>query len=538
MKIDKNGDKECSNEFEKIFIYGLTYLNSHNPEFIEIFDDIWKGTVIWNELKKDSFEDIDNKLKKHLVIYIDTNFALSLLGLHNPIINQAAKELLNLIQGIRNISLSILDITLREIFDLLDLYEIIKDNFTDIEIDSVFYYLKHQGFGSVQIERLKDDLEETLKSYGIIKADSLTLVEKEHKTYATIYDHIYERRNVRNEKRSEIAKKKESAIEKSTHHDTSVILHVLREKDRYARNFESSKSIFLTSSFNLYRNYGKIHKKLESFPSVILDTTLTNILYLKNPQKSSQISLSQIIKTHCNYLIVDQNIWNSYLTIIKELKKEDKISVEDYTRLITKNQITQEFLLNVENDKIEEKEIRDVLTKINEEEKKVKTELSEKENHISELTSQNEELTKQKEHAEAEIIEKEKQQQEENKNLQGQIDQLKYESELKDYIEENLEKDFYPLPKKLFFNVFVFILVIFLFFLSDVIVSEEFILQHNLNTNIAYIIKALCSVILVLLTALLTKIYKKEFWSYLKSKSNLKKELKLKYKEEFKSIRK
>jgi hypothetical protein len=460
------------------------------------------------------------------------------LELHNPIINKASKELYQLIKGINNITLAVLDITINEIYDLLDLYDLIKDNFTDIEIDSAFYYLKQRGYNSIQTERLKDNIESELAKFGIRKQETAILQEREQKNYATIYDHLFERRTKKNEKRSERAKKKETAIEKSTHHDTSVILHILKQKDRYARNFENSKSIFLTSSFNLYRNYGAIHKKLESFPSVILDTTLTNILYLKNPQKSSQISLSQIIKTHCNYLIVDQGIWNSYLSIIKDLKKEDKITVDDYTRLITKNQITQEYLLNADTEKINEVEIKEVLSKIKEVESKKDVALSEKEKLINELTENNKKLigkvetiSNEKETSVQQLLSK---QAAEKQSLQKQIDLLKFESEAKDYIEDQLEKNYYPLIWLLLLNILVFISVLFLFFLSDLIISDDFIKEHQISTRIALWLKAGCSVGIFVLSAFLSKIYRKDFWDYIFTSRKLKRRLKEKYREEFK----
>lgn len=536
-KLDQNSANGYDTEFEKIFIQALTFLNDHNSEFIDIFDDIWKGSVIWNELKKESFEETDKKLGKHLTVFVDTNFALSLLDLHNPIINKAAKELLNLIQGINNISLAILDITINELCDLLDLYDNIKDNFTNIEVDSVFYYLKQKGYSTIQIERLKDNIAQELNSFGIHKQNTVVLREKEQQNYALIYDHLYEKRAKRNEKKPVGIQKQETTIEKSTHHDTSVITQILRQKDRFARNFEDTKSIFLTSSFNLFQNYGTIHRKLENFPSVILDTTLTNILYLKNPQKNSKISLNQVIKSHCNYLIVDQGIWNSYLTIIKTLKKEDKITIEDYTRLITKNQTTQEYLLNTNFEKINESTVKEVLERIKNEENVKNRELSEKEKTIVDLTEINRQLTaefktlnEEKQNRENELI---KNNEETKDTLQRQIDDLRFTTALKDYIDERMETDYYPLAKLIWLNVFVVLVVFFLFFLSDLIITNSFSEKYSLSENLVILIKAVFSLLILALTALLSNLYRKDFWAFLFSRRKLRKEMKERFRKEF-----
>lgn len=531
---DSNGNLDS---FDKHFIYFLAFINNNSPELVETFETLWKGSIIWNELKKESFEDTDIKLKKHLSIYIDTNFALSLLKLHNPIINQAAKELYELILGIPNISLNILDVTIREIYALLDLYDILKDNFTDIEVDSVFYYLKHQGFSTLKAERLKDNLEDQLRKLNIQLINTGILRDNEQKLYASIYDYIFQKKTINNEKRPEKAKKLESAVEKSAHHDTSVIVHVLKQKDRYARSFEYSKAIFLTSSFTLYKSFGKISRKYESFPCVILDTTLTNILYLKNPQKNSKISLTQIIKTHCNYLIIDQSIWNTYLSIINQLKNDNEITIEDYSRLITKNQITQEYLLTINCENINKKEVKTVLEKIKTKEQERDNSINEKESLIIKLTESNKDLIEsirnEREQLEKVRSESEKIRETERLGFQTQIDQIKRESKLKDYISERLSSEFEPLSRKLILFIFVCIVCGFLYFLSDYIITDDFINKHGLSTFKAHLIRSALILILLFISGFALQIYNTNFIKYVFRKQRLKEDLKRKYIQEF-----
>jgi hypothetical protein len=533
---ESNGNAE---NFDKHFILFLAHINTMKPELVDTFDSLWKGSIIWNELKKEGFEEIDIKFKKHLNIFIDTNFALSLLELHNPIINQAAKELYSLILGIPNTNLYILDVTLREIHSLLDLYDILKDNFTDIEVDSVFYYLKHKGYSTLKMERLKDNLENELKSLKIEKIDTEALREYDQKTYASIYDYILEKKTVKNEKRPERIRKLEAAIEKSAHHDTSVIIHVLRHKDKYSRNLESSKSIFLTSSYTLYKNYGKISRKFESFPCVILDTTFTNILYLKNPQKNSKISLTQIIKTHCNYLIVDQSIWNTYVSIINQLKNDNEITVEDYTRLITRNQITQEYLLTTDYVSINKHEVKSILEKIKNRDEEKDNSLNEKEALVIKLTESNKELIESMKLERDERV-KEKQEADKTRELdnvrfQKQLDALKRESDLKDYIAKQLENEYDPLSSKLFLFTIVCLLCVFLYFISDYIVTDDFISRYKLTIINAYIIRALIILVILFISGFALQVYNSNFFKFIFSRKKLKEDLRRKYIQVFES---
>lgn len=528
--FEKNGKGSKDNKFDKIFINFLSDMNIKNPELLKIFDEVWKGSVIMNELKKESFQDQDNKLKKNLTIYVDSNFILSLLELHNPIINQAAKELYELIKGIENITLVVLDITLKEIYDLIDVYDIIKSNFTDIEIDSVFYYLKQKGYTNIKLEHLKDSIEDKLRDLGIIKEDTSVLDDNDQKRYATIHDHIFQNNQFWNEKKPERIRKQEVAIERSVHHDASAIVHVLKYTDRYARNFEESKVIFLTSSYNLYKNYNGIYRQLESFPCVILDSVLTNILYLKNPQKNSNITLSQIIKAHCNYLIVDHNIWNNYLSIIKELKQEEKITMDDYTRLITKNQITQDFLLNTDPN-IDESKVKEVLSRIKEEERRKEEQLDSKDKEIDNLIKEKNRLkliASKSENTQEKLIQEFEL---EKKQMNKKLYRLEYNMKMDKYIDENVETHLNSLSKTFLWFLAVVIILLVLNYQTILLDSDLAIFNYSISGNI---IKTIITVIITILVVILGKIYKPEFWSFIFSKRTFQKYLRKKYEARYK----
>lgn len=377
----KNGEL---NGFEKEFILFLAHIKSSDSKMTTVFEHLWKGTIIWNELMKDDQERVSLQLDKTLFVYVDTNFVFSLLGFHNPIVNQAAEELHQLMQEDENITLYILDKTLKEIVDLLDLYPSFKDDFYETEVDSIFYYLKEQGFTHAKLEKLKDELIDNLRNNLKIKfIEEPVLTEQKQKWLGTIYTYLHDIRTEINDKRK--SKKSESAIEKNSHHDASVITHVLGVKDRYATRMENAKSVFLTSGFWLFRNYKNIHNQFEGYPSVILDGTFTNILYLKNPKPNSSIAIDQVIKSHSNYLIIDNNIWTQYLNEAKSLLKNSSIEIEDYSRLVSKNQYSQHLLLSSDPDEISSAQVMEVLESI----KKDETEKEKK------ITSQNENIQSQ-----------------------------------------------------------------------------------------------------------------------------------------------
>ena len=383
-KIDIDKKNRDNKTFEKHLINFIKYIKDYDNELTNIFEGIWKGIVIWNELRKDKLPTIKKSFEKNIKIYVDTNFVFSLLGFHNPIINQAVKELYELIKENKNLSLYILDITLEEIYRLLDLFPILKDNFFDIEVDSLFYYLKKKGLTKSKIELLKSHLKETLKEKYNIQATNISKFnDKDNEKYKEIYDFLLDIRSKKNNNKR--FKKSLTAIEKGSEHDSKVITNTLKFKNTYATNLEDSKAIFLTSSFWLYHNYRKIHKNFESFPCVVYDATLTNILYLKTPNKNIGISINQVLKTHSNYLIIDNEIWFNFIETAKELVKEGDINEEDYAILISKNIFTQELLLNSKPDDIDKEKVKKTLDKIKEKERNTKKELEEIKNREKEL---------------------------------------------------------------------------------------------------------------------------------------------------------
>jgi len=540
ISFDKqNSRKEyVTNEsFDKIFIYFLSYINEESQDLQETFESIWKGFIIWNEFKKQNFNETDIKLKKNLDIYIDSNFAISLLELHNPILNQASSELFSLMKDTKNINIYILDVSIKEIYDLLDLYDFIKDSFSDIAVDSIFYFLKTKGYDAIKIERLKDNLSDELRKLGIKTITTKILSEKDQKNYAKIYDFLYEKRVERNEKKPIKLRKQESAIEKSSHHDASAILHVLKNKDKYARNFESTKSIFLTSSFNLFRNYRNLSKELEYFPSVILDTTLTNILYLKNPHKGSKLSPIQVIKTHCNYLIIDQNIWATYLTTINKLIDDKEITADDYTRLITKNQITQDYLLNATMTGINKEKVKSILVEIKQTQEELSEELVKKDSLVSDLNTKKsileEELNKEKSKRRESEEKLKKLEEQDLKALGDKIEELEKKNRRNDYIMKNTNARMDPMSKQIFWVGIILILTIGIFSFSDALLDQNVINKLNIKNNLAWLIRGFGSFATFFLLNILTKFYKKDFWSYLKSKSAYRKQLEQFFAEEF-----
>jgi hypothetical protein len=494
FSLDKEYEK---NGFEQIFVNYLLHIKTTSLENTETFDDIWKGTIIWNEMRKPDLQREEQKFEKKLDIFIDTNFILSLLELHNNIINLAAKELYDLIKSTPNLNLYVLDITLQEIYDLLDTYTLFKDDFYEIEIDTVFYYLKKNGYNAVKIEKLKEDLPNLLKNnFGISRVETPNWSQNELLRLSDIYNHLLDIRTERNQRLEGKLKKRDTAIDKSSNHDSSAINFILKIKDKFSLSIEKSKAMFLTSSFLLFKDYKKISNKFESVPAVVLDATLTNILYLKNPNSNTGISIDQVIKVHCNYLIIDKSIWTLYLQTLNELKTTEKISIDDYTRLISKNQITENYLLKADQDNIQQDEILELLEKIKNQEKGKEEQISILSSNLSTVVVEQKELITEKQVLIKKISEKETIEQQQSvkiEELSNSIAEIKFNNATDEFNKNltiELDKEISKLKRKNYWSFTIYalfaILSIGLYFLSEYIKTIKstdpnygFLTQYN-----------------------------------------------------------
>lgn len=501
FSLDKEYEK---NGFEQIFVNYLLHIKTTSLENTETFDDIWKGAIIWNEMRKPDLQREEQKFEKKLDIFIDTNFILSLLELHNNIINLAAKELYDLIKSTQNLNLYVLDITLQELYELLDTYTLFKDDFYEIEIDTVFYYLKKGGYNSVKIEKLKEDLPNLLKiKFGISRVETPSWSQNELLRLSDIYNHLLDIRSKRNQRLEGKLKKRDTAIDKSSNHDSSAVNFILRIKDKFSLSIEKSKAMFLTSSFLLFKDYKEISNKFESVPAVVLDATLTNILYLKNPNSNTGISIDQVIKVHCNYLIIDKSIWTLYLQTLNDLKTNKKISIDDYTRLISKNQITENYLLKADQDNIQQEEILELLDKIKNQEKGKEEQISILSSNLSTAVVEQKELITENQELIKKISDKETIEQQQNIKievlsnnvnfLQNSISEIKFNNATNEFNKNliiDLNKEISKLNRKNYWSLTIYVLFaiisIGLYFVSEHIKSiketdpnYEFLTKYN-----------------------------------------------------------
>lgn len=351
---DFEGENGDLSEFDLHCIEFIGEIEQHEPELFTTFNELLRGSILWSEIRKENLNPTE-KAFENITIYLDTNFVLSLLELHHPTTNAAAKQLFELLKSNNKITLQVFNITLNEICRLLDAYKRNKNNYSRLQVYHIFFFLKEKGYDDAKIDLLKGDLESILGNKLGIGVSKIDLMD----TNNTIYQDLYSYMNKNTQKEPD-------ALHYSCLHDATIINKISSKRGAWVAEFEKCKYIFLTSSYWLDKFAKQRHGNSNNFSETILDLTLTNILWLKNPNSELGLSVHHLLAVHSKRLLVDNNIWQKFNKSLKELYKEGKIDENDYARLISKNQITIEFLTSKNHSSFDENSILDLSEQIEE----------------------------------------------------------------------------------------------------------------------------------------------------------------------------
>jgi hypothetical protein len=477
----------------------ISKIQESDPELYSAYEELIKGSIIREHIaNKEDGEDI---LKfEPLQIYLDANFIFSLLEFHNPAINDSAKQLFHLLIKDPQIHVMAFSMTLEEMARLLRSYKYQIENYNPrIPVNSIFYYLKVKGYDELKVETLINDLDKTVSRLGIaIENQKIRSFEKLPSDEKELYKDVYSYKNQQNLKKVAELQKDDEAIHFASLHDTNIILNIRKKRGSWVKTLERSKAVFLTSSFLMDAFCKKRMKSDGHFPEVILDLTLTNILWLRNPNKEIGIHLHKLISAHSRRFIIDNGIWNRFVNTLKSLKGGGEISREQFATVFSSNQLTIEFLQNSGIEQISEKSILDLAAKI-------EADIFQKEKAIQEVTKSLEETREENQRrldslliAEKEknalkekqdelqkenqkkldslkLVEKEKNElKEKQEKLEKELTEIKFQKEKDIYVNGKMEEEFYPLSKKFWSIAIAVVVALFFFFLAEIADQSDF----------------------------------------------------------------
>lgn len=422
---------------ESILAEYIVNAEEHKPEYYNTLHDMVLGSIISVVVyAKESSQIIETENKSFKCeIFLDTNFILSVLGLHTPEFNDPAKELFSLLKKYE-FDLKVFNFTTNEISRVIGAYVKERKNYPkNIKINSLYSSLAKKGWERSDAMDFVSNLELTLNNEGI---------EIEH---TKLDMHTYEPDNKK--LRMFISRYKPLQEEISQNHDLAAIQKVKEKRGREIRKIEDSIALFLTSDNRLSQfNFIEMgHKEDGTICEVISDKLLTNILWLKDP--NANVSLKAIIESHSRDLFINKSIWNKFRSVLQKLVEKHKVKDDDVSMLLYQsyiepvlreyddediNKIDEEFVLK-EVEKAaanKEKHTEDLLKETEEKfTERMKEEVSkvkkETEEEISKVKRESmEEISRIKTESEEKISEMEKEKMEEISKIEAEKDANMY----------------------------------------------------------------------------------------------------------------
>lgn len=325
------------------------------PDHYKTLEEMILGSIISVILyspKPSEIKEIKSKKFKQLAVYLDTNFIFSILEFHEPVVNKAAMELLNLLKHF-DFELKVFSFTVNEICRVIGRYHREANCYpTSVEVDTIYRNLKLKGWTETTAKEFIVDVEKILSEKGMI-IDFISDIDL--KTFKPKNEGLKET----------IFKYKPYQGDFSQNHDLAAIEKIKEIRSKPVRQIERSHAIFLTSDSKLakFNHIEMEHKANGTVCEVISDKLLANILWLKEP--TTELPIKTIISAYSRDLFVKRRIWDKFYDVLKELKKEEKVDddkismlfyhkfIEDVLREFDETEtdkITQEFVL----EKIEE----------------------------------------------------------------------------------------------------------------------------------------------------------------------------------------
>jgi len=297
--------------------------NEKKPEHYKTLQDMIFGSLISSILYTEGYHDLLSIRKppvKDLIIYLDTNYIFYLLDMDHEIYAKPAMEL-HALMSLNNIKLKVFSFTIDEICRVIGNYGSEHYKYaSSIQVNTMYSSLKIKGWTKFHAREFILNIEKILGDKGI-EVEWVPKYEVDNFKPQNI-NHL-----------ENILKYKPDISENTLIHDLLAIEKINKIRVRPVRMFDRSKAFFLTSDIrlNTFNMLEMGHKNNSTICETMLDRTLTNLLWLKNPNNNP--SLESIISFHKSDLFVKKSIWETFYKTLLYLKKERKIDNEDIVTL-------------------------------------------------------------------------------------------------------------------------------------------------------------------------------------------------------------
>ena len=297
--------------------YILTIFKTDSKRFEE-FEVLLKGNMIANSIVSETLIDTP-KTFKNVVFFLDRPLIVELYGLDGVILEEAAKELLELVTKIGG-KFAVFEHTKNETASLIrraaEQWNVPKSRLNN----KILRNLMDTGLTKSDLQLKSEKLSDFLKSKEIKIVEDPD-IQKEYCIDEKILSKLMDE-HVRQYK------------EKAKQQDIRSInnIYQLRE-NKSANRLEECRAVFVTNNSNLasaIHEYGRTMSDENNVSAVITDFSLANMAWLKAPLGACDLQRIELLSMAYLSLQPSNELLQKYLTEIEKMQQDDLLSDSDY----------------------------------------------------------------------------------------------------------------------------------------------------------------------------------------------------------------
>lgn len=297
--------------------YILTIFKTDSKRFEE-FEVLLKGNMIANSIVSETLIDTP-KTFKNVVFFLDTPLIVELYGLDGVILEEAAKELLELVTKIGG-KFAVFEHTKDETASLIrraaEQWDVPKSRLNN----KILRNLMDTGLTKSDLQLKSEKLSDFLKSKEIKIVEDPD-IQKEYCIDEKILSKLMDE-HVRQYK------------EKAKQQDIRSInnIYQLRE-NKSANRLEECRAVFVTNNSKLaaaIHEYGRTMSDENNVSAVITDFSLANMAWLKAPLGACDLQRIELLSMAYLSLQPSNELLQKYLTEIEKMQKDELLSDSDY----------------------------------------------------------------------------------------------------------------------------------------------------------------------------------------------------------------
>lgn len=324
VHVEGNETAEAWGTEERLFMSYLHEADRAKPDQFRFVQDLVVGSLLTTLLTTPDAADVESHSKskfRDCTIYLDSNVALSMLGLKTSEFATPAVELLSMLKQ-AGLHLRVFSFTISEICRLLGVYSGVYHRYVNsIPVDDIYSGLKSMGWTPEKVRSFVVHIDEHLKDIG---------VEVENVPTVHLDSYI----SSRPELAEELLKVKWNSDSLAINHDLAAIDLVLLKRNGFRLRLETCGSLFLSSDMKLakFNQEHYEHQGNSTLAEVIPDRVLATVLWLKSPTGKPPMQL--ILAAYSSELAVQHRVWNRFYDVLSGLRTDGQLTDEDVSRVI------------------------------------------------------------------------------------------------------------------------------------------------------------------------------------------------------------